>query len=127
MSRPISRIASRWRNACGTALAGDLPYFTRDGGFIAAGYDPALDELRQLATDTKVVLAKLQAAYAAQTGIKTLKIQYNQVFGYFVEASPGTAAASRPSRIRRPSGISRRWPMPCASPRTSFPRSKAAS
>ena len=39
------------------------------------------------------MLAKLQAAYAAQTGIKTLKIQYNQVFGYFVEVSPGTAAA----------------------------------
>ena len=75
------------------ALGDNLPYFTRDGGFIACGYDPALDELRQLATDTKVVLAKLQAAYAAQTGIKSLKIQYNQVFGYFVEVSPGTAAA----------------------------------
>jgi DNA mismatch repair protein MutS len=75
------------------ALGESLPYFTRDGGFIAVGYDPSLDELRQLATDTKVVLAKLQAAYAAQTGIKTLKIQYNQVFGYFVEVSPGTAAA----------------------------------
>ena len=75
------------------ALGESLPYFTRDGGFIATGYDAALDELRQLATDTKVVLAKLQAAYAARTGIKTLKIQYNQVFGYFVEVSPGTAAA----------------------------------
>ncbi len=75
------------------ALGESLPYFTRDGGFIAPGYDAALDELRQLATDTKVVLAKLQAAYAARTGIKTLKIQYNQVFGYFVEVSPGAAAA----------------------------------
>ncbi len=74
------------------ALGENLPYYTRDGGFIAAGYDPALDELRQLATGTKLVLAKLQAAYAAQTGIKTLRIQYNQVFGYFVEVSPGTAA-----------------------------------
>jgi DNA mismatch repair protein MutS len=75
------------------ALGESLPYFARDGGFIAPGYDCNLDELRQLATDTKVVLAKLQAAYAARTGIKTLKIQYNQVFGYFVEVSPGTAAA----------------------------------
>ncbi len=74
------------------ALGENLPYFTRDGGFIATGYDPALDELRQLSADTKAVLAKLQANYAAQTGIKTLKIQYNQVFGYFVEVSPGTAA-----------------------------------
>ena len=83
------RFADRLRAALGESL----PYFTRDGGFIATGYDAGLDELRQLATDTKVVLAKLQAAYAAQTGIKTLKIQYNQVFGYFVEVSPGTAAA----------------------------------
>jgi len=74
------------------ALGENLPYFTRDGGFIASGYDAALDELRQLSADTKAVLARLQAAYAAQTGIKTLKIQYNQVFGYFVEVSPGTAA-----------------------------------
>ncbi len=74
------------------ALGENLPYLTRDGGFIAQGYDPALDELRQLASGTKVVLAKLQVAYAAQTGIKTLRIQYNQVFGYFVEVSPGTAA-----------------------------------
>jgi DNA mismatch repair protein MutS len=74
------------------ALEETLPYFTRDGGFIAAGFDAGLDELRQLATGTKAVLAKLQAAYAAQTGIKTLKIQYNQVFGYFVEVSPATAA-----------------------------------
>ncbi len=74
------------------ALGENLPFFTRDGGFIAAGYDASLDELRNLSADTKVVLAKLQAAYAAQTGIKTLKIQFNQVFGYFVEVSPGTAA-----------------------------------
>ena len=87
--RDRATLAERLRSALGD----NLPYFTRDGGFIACGYDPALDELRQLATDTKVVLAKLQAAYAAQTGIKSLKIQYNQVFGYFVEVSPGTAAA----------------------------------
>src|SRR5262249_14737891 len=55
------------------ALGETLPYFTRDGGFIAAGYDAGLDELRQLAAGTKAVLAKLQATYATQTGIKTLK------------------------------------------------------
>ncbi len=74
------------------ALGENLPYFTRDGGFIASGYDATLDELRQLSADTKVVLARLQAEYAARTGVKTLKIQYNQVFGYFVEVSPATAA-----------------------------------
>jgi DNA mismatch repair protein MutS len=76
----------------GAALGNCLPYSARDGGFIASGYDAALDELRELASGTKAVLAKLQTDYAAQTGLKTLKIQYNQVFGYFVEASPNSAA-----------------------------------
>jgi DNA mismatch repair protein MutS len=75
------------------ALGEKLPFFAREGGFIAPGFDMALDGLRQLTTDTKVVLAKLQAAYAQQTGVKSLKIQYNQVFGYFVEVSPGSAPA----------------------------------
>ena len=74
------------------ALGDALPFFTRDGGFIASGYDAALDELRELQSSTKVVLAKLQADYAAKTGIKGLKIQYNQVFGYFVEVGPASAA-----------------------------------
>jgi DNA mismatch repair protein MutS len=75
------------------ALGEKLPFFTREGGFIAPDYDTVLDECRQLASDTKVVLAKLQADYAAQTGVKSLKIQYNQVFGYFVEVTPGAAPA----------------------------------
>ena len=74
------------------ALGESLPYFARDGGFIAPAYDEALDRLRELASGTKVVLAKLQASYAAQTGLKSLKIQYNQLFGYFVEAGAGSAA-----------------------------------
>ncbi len=77
----------------GRALGDALPFFTRDGGFIASGHDAALDELRDLQSSTKVVLAKLQADYAAKTGIKSLKIQYNQVFGYFVEVGPASAAA----------------------------------
>ena len=75
------------------ALSDALPFFSRDGGFIAGGYDGALDELRELQSSTKVILAKLQAGYAAKTGVKSLKIQYNQVFGYFVEVGPASAAA----------------------------------
>jgi DNA mismatch repair protein MutS len=80
-----------WRLA--RALSEALPFFSRDGGFIATGYDDKLDELRGLASGSKVVLAKLQADYQAQTGVKSLKIQYNQVFGYFVEVGPASAAA----------------------------------
>ena len=50
------------------------------------------------------MLAKLQADYAAKTGIKSLKIQYNQVFGYFVEVGPASAAAlqAETARVRLP-------------------------
>ncbi len=75
------------------SLGDSLPHFSRDGGFIAKGSDASLDEFRELASSTKAVLAKLQMSYAAQTGVKTLKIQYNQVFGYFVEVGPASAAA----------------------------------
>src|SRR5579883_1691228 len=74
------------------ALAETLPFSARDGGFIAKGYDGRLEELKQLATDTRSVLARLQAEYIARTGVKTLKIQYNQLFGYFVEVGPSSAA-----------------------------------
>ncbi|WKW52167.1 DNA mismatch repair protein MutS [Rhodomicrobium lacus] len=75
------------------ALVSVVPLLTRDSGYIAAGFDAALDELRELASSSKIVLAKLQADYAARTGVKTLKIQYNNVFGYFIEVSPGQASA----------------------------------
>ena len=92
-----------------------LPFFIRDGGFIAGGYDAALDELRELQSSTKSCLAKLQAGYAAKTGIKSLKIQYNQVFGYFVEVGPASAAALQAGPHASSSGTSKRLPMRCAS------------
>ena len=92
-SSPNAGAEARLAASLGCALGEALPFFARDGGFIAQGYDAKLDELRELASGTKVVLAKLQTDYAAQTGIKTLKIQYNQVFGYFVEVGPASASA----------------------------------
>jgi DNA mismatch repair protein MutS len=73
------------------ALGGTLPQQAREGGFIADGYDPAIDGLRELATSTKTVLARLQSGYVQTTGIRSLKIQYNQILGYFVEVSQGSA------------------------------------
>ena len=108
------------------ALGDALPFFIRDGGFIAGGYDAALDELRELQSSTKVVLAKLQADYAAKTGIKSLKIQYNQVFGYFVEVGPASAAALQAGHTRPSSGTSKRLPMRWASRPMSCRRWKAA-
>ncbi|MBP0649928.1 hypothetical protein J8J40_23060, partial [Mycobacterium tuberculosis] len=61
------------------ALGADLPLFKRDGGFIAAGHSADLDELRALSADSRRLIAALEADYQAETGVKSLKIKYNNV------------------------------------------------
>ena len=73
------------------ALAPDLPYLARDGGFIAPGYAPDLDELVKLRDDSRRLIANLQARYAKETGITSLKIRHNNVLGYYVEVTPSNA------------------------------------
>ncbi|EKS37345.1 DNA mismatch repair protein mutS [Afipia broomeae ATCC 49717] len=68
-------------------LADELPLFKRDGGFVRAGYEPALDETRNLRDASRLVVAAMQARYADDTGIKGLKIRHNNVLGYFVEVT----------------------------------------
>jgi DNA mismatch repair protein MutS len=70
------------------ALAADLPGITRDGGFIAAGYLAELDELRLLRDESRRMIANLQARYAGETGIASLKIRHNNVLGYYIEVTP---------------------------------------
>jgi DNA mismatch repair protein MutS len=69
------------------ALADELPLFKRDGGFVRHGHLPALDEARALRDDTRQVIAGLQARYADDTGVKSLKIKHNNVLGYFVDVT----------------------------------------
>jgi DNA mismatch repair protein MutS len=71
----------------GRALAEELPLLARDGGFIAAGHAPALDEQRGLRDESRKLIAGLEARYREQTGIASLKIRHNNVLGYFVEAT----------------------------------------
>lgn len=67
------------------ALAEDLPLQARDGGFVAPGYWPELDELRTLRDESRKLIAGLQKQYADQTSINALKIRHNNVLGYFIE------------------------------------------
>ena len=69
------------------ALEDDLPLQKRDGGFVREGYDVSLDQLRSLRDESRRVIASLQAQYAEETGVKALKIKYNNVLGYFVEVT----------------------------------------
>lgn len=73
------------------ALAADLPMLTRDGGFIASGYSPKLDELKMLRDNSRQHIAKLQGDYVQKTGVNTLKIKHNNVIGYYIEVTSNNA------------------------------------
>ncbi|MCP4384638.1 MAG: DNA mismatch repair protein MutS [Hyphomicrobiales bacterium] len=73
------------------ALADDLPHLKRDGGFIRDGCRSDLDEARQLRDESRRIIAGLQADYAAETEIRSLKVRHNNVLGYFVEVGAGHA------------------------------------
>jgi DNA mismatch repair protein MutS len=73
------------------AIAEGPPVGVREGGMIREGYDPALDELRDMASAGGKWMAGLEEAERARTGIKALKIRYNRVFGYFIEVPAGQA------------------------------------
>jgi DNA mismatch repair protein MutS len=70
-----------------TALVAEPPLLARDGGYIAPGYDPELDETRSLRDEGRGVIARMQAEYIAATGIQSLKIKHNNVLGYFIETT----------------------------------------
>jgi DNA mismatch repair protein MutS len=73
------------------ALGEELPPLARDGGFIAKGYDIALDEARALRDDSRRVIAGLQAKYAETVSIAGLKLKHNNVLGYHIDATPKQA------------------------------------
>ncbi|WBQ12633.1 DNA mismatch repair protein MutS [Hyphomonadaceae bacterium BL14] len=69
------------------ALIAEPPLLARDGGFVAPGWDPALDEARSLRDQSRRVVAGLQKTYADQTGVAGLKVKHNNVLGYFIEVT----------------------------------------
>src|SRR5580693_10318 len=83
LRRPEAAIATELQQALGD----ELPAFRRDGGFVRAGYEPALDEARALRDESRRVIAALQVRYAETAGVKSLKIRHNNVLGYFVDVT----------------------------------------
>ncbi|MEL7174324.1 MAG: DNA mismatch repair protein MutS, partial [Pseudomonadota bacterium] len=69
------------------ALVESPPLVAREGGFVAEGYDATLDEARALSREGRGVIARLQAEFAAETGIESLKVKHNNVLGYFIETT----------------------------------------
>ena len=70
-----------------SALADEPPINLKDGGVIRTGYHDELDGLREAATQGRKWLADFQASEIERTGIKSLKVRHNKVFGYYIEVS----------------------------------------
>ena len=67
------------------ALVDDPPFSLKDGGYIRQGFDPELDEIRGGRSQAKEWIAAFEAAERRRTGINSLKVRYNRVFGYYIE------------------------------------------
>ncbi len=70
-----------------TALSDDPPVNLSDGGAIRTGFDASLDELRGLSHNSRTYLAQIEQRERTRTGISSLKIRFNNVFGYYIEIS----------------------------------------
>ncbi len=70
-----------------STLIDEPPALARDGGFVREGVDVELDELRGISRSGKQVIAEMEERERARTGIHSLKIRYNRVFGYYIEIS----------------------------------------
>lgn len=79
----------------------NAPALLADGGVIKSGFSVELDEFRAAATEGKSWLAQIQMRESERTGIKSLKVKYNSVFGYYIEVSKANLAAVPEDYIRK--------------------------
>jgi DNA mismatch repair protein MutS len=97
--------AGRWRDLAGrldtlldvtgrivSTLVEEPPLTLADGGAISAGVDPELDELRTISTTGRQQIAAIEERERARTGISSLKVRYNSVFGYYIEITKANKA-----------------------------------
>ncbi len=94
---PLGPLAEQLRRA----LAEDPPSLARDGGIFAAGYDEELDTLRAAGRDGRAWLAEFEARERERTGIRSLKVGFHKVFGYYLEVSATNRVAVPGDYIRK--------------------------
>jgi DNA mismatch repair protein MutS len=93
LSTVISRIAD--------TIADNAPLSVREGGVIKPGVDHDLDQLRSIARDSKSVLVEIETRERERTGIGSLKVRFNSVFGYYIEVSKSNLAKVPAEYIRK--------------------------
>jgi len=82
-------------------LIDDPPALAREGGFTRDGRDGGIDDLRRISRSGKQVIAEMEEAERARTGIGSLKVRYNRVFGYYIEVSKSNLHAVPPDYHRK--------------------------
>ena len=75
------------------AIVDEPPFAVREGGMIKSGYNAELDELQLIARDNTSWMQSFEQKIKAESGIKTLKVGFNKVFGYYIEVSKGQSAS----------------------------------
>ncbi|HJL30174.1 MAG TPA: DNA mismatch repair protein MutS, partial [Polyangiaceae bacterium LLY-WYZ-15_(1-7)] len=89
------------RDALETALVDEPPTVSRDGGIIREKVDADLDELRELSSTSKDVILQLEQRERKRTGIASLKVKFNKVFGYYIEVTRANLDAVPSDYVRK--------------------------
>jgi DNA mismatch repair protein MutS len=89
------------RGEIARTLIDEPPAFARDGGFTRDGIDPALDDLKSISRSGRQVIAEMEERERARTGIGSLKVRFNRVFGYYIEVSKSNLHAVPPDYQRK--------------------------
>ncbi len=85
----------------GNAIVEEPPVSVREGGMIKSGFSEELDELRDISSNSKQWIAAFQQKEKDRTGIKSLKIGYNKVFGYYIEVTNANSSQVPDDYIRK--------------------------
>ena len=83
------------------AILDEPPALAREGGFVRDGFDKEVDELRHISRSGKQVIAEMEEAEKVRTGIASLKVRFNRVFGYYIEISKSNLHAVPADYIRK--------------------------
>ncbi|AOS45819.1 DNA mismatch repair protein MutS [Lacunisphaera limnophila] len=89
------------RDLLGRGLDDNLPNDLQEGNYIRPGYDAELDRLRGLTTDNKSWLAELERKEQERSGIRSLKVRYTSVFGYYIEITKANLASVPADYVRK--------------------------
>lgn len=103
----LADLTASWDNAADLyqfieqAIVPEAPVSIRDGGILKDGYHADVDELRKASREGKSWIASLETKERTRTGIESLKVRYNQVFGYYLEVTKANLGKVPPDYIRK--------------------------